>query len=446
MTAVILEEQESKHIEFKSMIPKFDALIKTCIAFANASGGRIFIGVEDESREVIGVNEEDRFKFYNDFPNSLYDSTSPSLIAQIYEQNFGQHSVLIVEIPPSPRKPYFLKAKGVRGGTYIRVGSSTRLATTETIEDLTREAQRISYDEEIVHTDLACLSKDLLRHYFGATVSTKRLLAEKITGTKPANKEDVCPTVAGILMFSETPSEHIKEALIRCTQFNGIAGRDILRTEDIVGTIEQQASQSLKLLSAWMAKDYKAQGAKVEGVLPVPVEALREALMNALLHRKYTIAGAIKVALYDDRLEIFSPGDFPGLVDINTLGDGTTFLRNPVLVRLAYQLKLIETRGTGIRLIYESCKKAGIRKPTYHADGDFVKVVFYFEPDVSAYDDEDDSIIAYVRLNKQVTAQQVADYLAVSRNTAIRRMVKLMHENKIKKVGKGPSVRYELLQ
>jgi ATP-dependent DNA helicase RecG len=444
MTAVILKEQESKHIEFKSIIPKFDALIKTCIAFANASGGRIFIGVEDGSREVIGVSEEDRLKLYNDFANSLYHSVSPSLVAQIYEQNFGQHSVLIIEIPPSPRKPYFLKAKGVRGGTYIRVGSSTRLATTETIEDLTREAQRISYDEEIVHTDLACLSKDLLRHYFGATVSTKRLLSEKIIGMKPANKEDVCPTVAGILMFSETPSQYIKEALIRCTQFKGIEGRDILRTEDIVGTVEQQVSQGLKLLSAWMTKDYKLQGAKVEGVLPVPMEALREALINALLHRKYTIAGAIKVALYDDRLEIFSPGDFPGLVDINNLGDGTTFLRNPVLVRLAYQLKLIETRGTGIRLIYDSCRKAGIRKPMYYDDGDFVKVVFYFEPDVHAYDEESESIIAYVRLNKQVTAQQIADYLSVSRNTAIRRMVDLIHENKIKKVGKGPLVRYEL--
>lgn len=446
MTAIILEEQESKHIEFKSIVPKFDALIKTCIAFANAAGGRIFIGVEDGSREVIGVSEEDRFKLYNDFPNSLYDSVSPSLIAQIYEQNFGQHSVLIIEIPPSPRKPYFLKSKGVTAGTYIRVGSSTRLATTEMIEDLTREAQRISYDEEIIPVDMACLAKELLHNYFGAAVSKKRLLAEKIIGIKPANKEEVCPTVAGILMFSEDPSQYIKEALIRCTQFKGVEGRNILRAEDISGTIEQQASQSLKLLSAWMARDYKLQGAKVEGVLPVPFEALREALMNALLHRKYTIAGAIKVALYDDRIEIFSPGDFPGLVDINNLGDGTTFLRNPVLVRLAYQLKLIETRGTGIRLIYDSCKKAGIRKPLYSDDGDFVKVVFYFEPDVNAYDDEGDSIIAYLRLSKQVTAQQIADYLSVSRNTAIRKMVNLINQGKVKKIGKGPSVRYQLTQ
>ena len=79
-----------------------------------------------------------------------------------------------------------------------------------------------------------------------------------------------------------------------------------------------------------------------------------------LLHQKYTIPGAMKIAIYDNRIEIFNPGCFPGLVDINSLGDGTTYLRNPTLVRLAYQVNLIEARGTGIRLIYESCKKAGI--------------------------------------------------------------------------------------
>lgn len=444
MQKICLEEQESKHVEFKSIVPKFEALIKTCVAFANAAGGRIFIGVEDGTRAVIGISDEDRLKIYNDFPNSLYDSTTPSLIAQIYEQNLGMKSVLIIEIPPSPRKPYFLKSKGIKEGTYIRVGSSTRLATAETIEDLTREAQRITYDEELVHTDLSILLKDLLHHFFGAAVSKKRLLSEKIVSVKPANKEHLCPTVAGTLMFSEAPQDHIKEALIRCTQFDGVGGRDILRTEDITGSIPQQSSECLKLLSAWMARNYKLQGVVLKGHLPIPVEALREAIINALLHRKYTIAGAIKIALYDDRIEIFSPGDFPGLIDINNLGDGTTFLRNPILVRLAYQLRLIETRGTGIRLIYDSCKKAGIKKPTYHNDGDFVKVIFYFEPDANSYGNEDDSIIAYVRANKLVTAQQLADYLSVSRNTAIRKLASLIAGNKIKKVGKGPSVKYQI--
>src|SRR5690606_30105902 len=142
---------------------------------------------------------------YDDFPNSLYDATSPNIVAQIYEQNFGESSVLIIEIPASPRKPYFLKSKGVNSGTYIRVGSSTRRATLEYIEDLTREAQRISYDEELIHVSTDVLSKELLQNYLDSKITNRRLISEKIINAKPANKEEYHPTVAGILMFSENP-------------------------------------------------------------------------------------------------------------------------------------------------------------------------------------------------------------------------------------------------
>jgi len=436
--------KESKLLEFKSKPPKYETLIKTCVAFANASGGRIIIGIDDKTHEVIGINPTDREKIYNDFANSLYDSTSPNLVAQIYEQSYDGLSVLIIEIPMSPRKPYFIKSMGVQNGTYIRVGSSTRKASQEYIEDLVREAQRIHYDEEIVHTNIKVISKDLLHDFYGARVTSKRLLADKITALKPANKEEYCPTVSGTLMFSENPHHYIPEALIRCTWFKGIDGRHIIRTEDITGTIEQQAVNSFNIISHWLTTHFELQGVKLKNQLPIPVEALREAIMNALLHRKYSIPGAIKIAFFENRLEIFNPGCFPGLVDVNSLGDGTTYLRNPTLVRLAYHSKLVETRGTGIRLIYESCKKLGIKQPIYHEEGDFVKLVFYFEQDPTAYPNDEKAITAFIKLHHCVSAQQVADYLSVSRNTAIRKLNHLIELKKIQKLGNGPSVEYKL--
>ncbi len=440
----ILTERESKLLEFKSTIPKFDTLIKTCIAFANASGGKIIIGVEDKTREIVGITNNDRNRIYDDFTNSLFDSVSPTIIAQIYERNFGKKSVLIIEIPMSPRKPYFLKSKGIKDGTYIRVGSSTRKASQEYIEDLTREAQRISYDEETIYTPIDNLDKELLYQFFNATVTKKRLFAEKIIGAKHANKEIYCPTVSGLLMFSENPHHFVPEALIKCTRFKGTQGRNILRTEDITGTIEQQASAALRLISDWIAIDYALRGIKLTGTLPIPEEALREAILNALLHRKYSIPGATKIAVYDDRLEIFNPGDFPGLIDINNLGDGTTFLRNPTLIKLAYKSKLVETRGTGIRLIYDSCRNAGIKKPVYEDEGDFVKLIFYFDKIANPLQAEDTSIINYIKEQKSVTSQQIADYLSVSRNTAIRKLNTLIISNKVIKTGQGPSIKYQL--
>lgn len=442
MSKTIYRERESKLLEFKSKVPKFETLIKTCIAFANAAGGKVIIGVDDTSHEVIGINDHDRAKIYDDFPNSLYDSTSPSLTAQIYEQNFGDESALIIEIPACSRKPYFLKSKGINNGTYIRVGTSTRKATPEYIEDLIRESRRINYDEDFIYQNIDILSRELLHDYLQTRITTKRLLAEKIITNKSANKDTYAPTVAGTLMFAELPHDYIPEALVRCTQFRGTEGRDIIQTEDISGTIDRQASNSLELVKKWLTTHFSLEGAKLKGQLPIPEVALREAILNALLHRKYNIPGATKIALYDDRLEIFSPGCFPGLVDLNTLGDGMTFQRNPLLAKFAYRLHLIESRGTGIKLIYESCKKFGIKKPIYHEEGDFVKIIFYFEPDPYTFKNYYDAILAFINLECEVTAQDVANYLSVSRNTAIRKLGDLLKSKRIKKIGKGPSIKY----
>ncbi|MGE3318310.1 MAG: RNA-binding domain-containing protein [Candidatus Berkiella sp.] len=445
MSGKVFHERESKLLEFKSTISDFAPLIKTSIAFANAAGGRIIIGVEDKTRKIIGITEKERTRIHDDFPNSLYDSTSPNLIPLIYEQTFDDCTVTIIEIPASPRKPYFLKTAGVTNGTYIRIGSSTRKANQEYIEDLIRESHRITFDEEIVPENIQILSTELIKHFYGKNVTHKRLLSDKIAAPKVANKELIAPTIAGVLMFCEQPHNYIPEALIRCTRFKGIDGRDIIHTEEITGPIEQQSADIIKRLESWLASDYELHGAKLKGRMPVPKEALREAILNALLHRKYNIPGAIKIAIYDNRIEIFNPGCFPGLVDINNLGDGITYLRNPVLVRLARQIGLIEMLGTGIRLIFDACHKAGIKAPEFHDEGDFVKVIFYFQPYRDYKKSDIEAILKLIKSTKQTTADEVAKYLNVSRNTAIRKLNILIEKNQIIKVGKGPSIKYRLI-
>lgn len=112
-----------------------------------------------------------------------------------------------------------------------------------------------------------------------------------------------------------------------------------------------QIENAFALIKSWLLKDFALKDTKLIGKMIVPAEALREAILNAVIHRKYSIPGAIKIALYDNRLEIFSPGNFPGLVNINNIGDGTTYLRNPIIAEVARKLNYIEQLGTGINLI-----------------------------------------------------------------------------------------------
>ena len=369
MTMQIFQERESKVLELKSTVNKFEGIIKTAVAFANGVGGKIVIGVDDQTKEIIGINDTMRDKMYDDFPNSLYDSTSPNLIPQIYEQRIGDKEVMVIEIPPSLKKPCFLRSKGIPKGVFIRIGSTTRVANQEYIEELMRESQRTSFDEQPVHSDLDTLSDTLLNDYYKKK-SKEALLEDKIIGRSSVNSEIYFPTVAGILLFADNPSKYIPEAHVICTRFEGTEGRNIIQTEEITGSIAKQIDTSFNVVSSWIRRDYKLEGARLKAHTLIPEIALREAITNALVHRKYSIPGATKIALYDDRLEIFSPGNFPGHINIKNLGDGITHLRNPIIGRMAHKMGIIEKLGTGIKLILDSCRASKVVAPTFSEDGE----------------------------------------------------------------------------
>ncbi|WP_194848242.1 RNA-binding domain-containing protein [Candidatus Neptunochlamydia vexilliferae] len=436
------EERESKALEFKSKLPQFMTLIKTCVAFANGSGGKIIIGVENDSREVIGITDQDRERLFESFPNSLYDSVSPTLLLQVWGKSYNDVSVLVIEIPTSPKKPYFLKSDGMPKGVYIRVGSSTRRATEDYIEELVREGKRLTYDEEIVREPRSILSNDLLEEFYKERVTDRRLMADKVIALSPNRKEKYAPTVAGTLFFSENPQDYVAEATVLCTRFKGDKGREIIQTQELTGPLDQLAVHAYQLASSWMERDYRLQGVKLKGKLPVPKEALREAIINALIHRKYSIPGAVKIAIYDHRCEIFNPGAFPGVVDLDSLGDGTTYLRNPHIAKIARHMGLVEKLGSGIRLIFDSCKRAGLMPPEYAEGGDFVKVTFSFKRAKKAKDSDEEAILRLIEEKGSLSVKDVVEHLRVSRNTATRRLTALIKKGKLFRKGKGPSVRY----
>ncbi len=436
-------ERESKSLEFKSALPNFYALIKTCVAFANGSGGKIIIGINDKSLEIIGVDNKTRDRVYDEFPNSLYDSTSPSLFAEIYEKNFGSVSVMIIEINYNGKKPVFIKTEGIPNGVYLRAGANTRKANLEYIEELMRENRRINFDEELVHAKTSVLSGELLKNVF-KRVDRKQLVSEKILTRSTTQGEKYFPTIAGTLMFCKSPEAYIPEALVHCTRFRGVDGRDIIQTEEIKGCLEDQVEHSFELIKSWLMRDFKLSGAKLKGKTIVPEIALREAIINAVIHRKYWIAGATKIALYDNRLEIFSPGNFPGLMSINQVGDGSTYLRNPNLARIARQFGLVEKLGTGIRLMQESCEKMGIQKPEFIEGADSVKVIFNFMLDNNKFSTDETKLMALFSIQKEIRLSDAEKCLQVSRNTATRKLNLLIKSKKIKRIGNGPSVKYVL--
>ena len=421
-------------------MPAFKKLLKTCIAFANGYGGRLVIGVDDDLT-VIGVSETDKARVYDELPNSLYDAISPGLLVEIYEQRLDDKAVMIVDVPQSMKKPVFLKEEGMPKGVYLRAGSSTRRATEAYVEALLRESKRIHFDEEAIHADITVLSQETIKNLF-TRMDRRKLEAEKVICRSAINAASYQPTVAGVLCFCDSPQAYLPEAMVLCTRFKGTSGRNILVTEEIQGNLDQQIEQTFSLIKGWLISRYELVGAKLKVQTLVPEIALREAIVNAVLHRKYWIPGAVKIALFDDRLEIFNPGNFPGLVDTKHLGDGTTYLRNPTIARLMRRFGLIEKLGTGIRLMQESCAQVGLAAPEFIDGADSVKVVFRFLPSDHNNASEQDKLLALFEMRATISIKEVEQYLSVSRNTATRKLNQLVEAGKIVRIGKGPSVRY----
>lgn len=147
--STIINNGESKTIEFKEIIPSSKKLAQTAIAFSNGAGGKILIGISD-TREIIGINEDrDIFKIMDDLNTIIYDSCYPNINTSIYTENINEKTIVVVEVFPGNLKPYYLKSLGKENGVYIRVGASNRKASYENILELERQRRNVTFDEEI---------------------------------------------------------------------------------------------------------------------------------------------------------------------------------------------------------------------------------------------------------------------------------------------------------
>ena len=148
MTRDIMVSGESKNIEYKLTLPdKSEKYIKTIVAFANSQGGKLIIGVDDKTHQVVGVDDDNLFRLMDGIANAVSDSCVPQIIPDIEPQTIDGKTVIVVTVEVGKNRPYYLKSKGKENGTYIRVAGTSRQAYPEKIKELEMEGARISWDE-----------------------------------------------------------------------------------------------------------------------------------------------------------------------------------------------------------------------------------------------------------------------------------------------------------
>jgi len=442
--------EESSTVEFKEKFPQKKQIAKTCVAFCNLYGGCIYVGVRDDGT-ITGVSEDEIQQSIEFLGKHVYESCSPPIIPRVFAKRFGEHTVLIVEVSSGMNKPYFLSSEGIGKGVYIRVGRSTLRAAQETIQELQWQSKGISFDTlpcyaaQVDELDQSLLAQLFTgRKTMGKGQREEILKSNRVLVSEHGN--DYC-THGGTLLFDAHPERFFSEAFIICSRFKGTTGRDVLEAVDILGPLPHQIESACEFVYQHVGKSFTVNDTRRTEMTAIPRLAIREAVINAVAHRNYHLQAPIKIAVYADRVEVFSPGGFPGPIQPDMYETGITYIRNVVIAKVLRRLGYVEKLGSGLRTIFESCRAQGLQEPQILEDSTFVKVILFKSPRTQSLskDDHDPKILTTIRAAGEISTGELVKMLNIPRSTLVRKLNALIKQNKIAKRGKGRSVRYLVL-
>ncbi|HEY4255160.1 MAG TPA: ATP-binding protein [Chlamydiales bacterium] len=376
----LLAQPESKTLEFKRDLSSLGPVLKTIVAFANTAGGTLIIGRSSEG-DILGV--ADIFKAEEQLAGAIAENIRPSMFPEIEIATEGNKNLLVVRVAHW-RAPFYIKQQGIPRGVYIRLGSTSRPISEELLNELQRSVISHSYDEQSL-SDVLKNSLDLdyavqkFRHV-EKEVSEEKLRALNVL---IAAGNRLVPSVGGLILFGKNTARqsHLPDARVRCARFLGKDKVLILDQYEPEGTILDAVEPVLAFIQRNTRLAAEILSVRRKDIPEYPIVAVREALINALVHTDYSCTGAqIQVAIFDGRLEIQNPGMLPFGFTLEDLKTGVSRIRNRVIARVFHELKLMEHWGSGYKRIIEACKAGGYPEPKWEEFGTFIRVTFYSHP------------------------------------------------------------------
>ncbi len=419
----LLKQKEGLKLEFKESLADFDEILKTICAFSNTKGGKIVVGVTNKGKVrgiIIGKGT------FQDILNKIKFSIEPMIIPQIESVKHENKKLIVISVEEGFNKPYFYK-----GVAYKRVGASNQRIGKEELEKLIvkKYKEKVAFEDIKVTKDFSLINESLIKEFVGV-VKEERKIDLKYTNLKNFLRKlglikNSSLTYASLLCFSNNPQQFLPYAIIKCGRFKNITS--ILAEREISGNLINQINLSLQFLRENLSfvSVIDEKGRRKE-IYEIPLEALREAIVNAVCHRDYSIASPIYIKVFDDRVEIINPGKLPEPLTPELLKkEHESILRNPKIANVLFLYGFIERWGTGTNKIVEECLKHGLKEPEFMELGNFFKVVL-FRKETEGVEKE----ILDLLEEKEMSSQEIAKKLKISERTA-RKYLKILVERQI---------------
>lgn len=434
----ILKRPEGKTLEFKRDLSTPAGALKTIVAFANTAGGILLLGVEDKQRHVRGVRAP--LDLEERLANLISDRIAPRLLPEIEILPWRRTQVLAVQVHPSPSRPHYLSREGLAGGAYVRVGSTNRRADAELIEELRRFARGEAFDEqpmpgldsEALDFRAASESFASVRKLARRDLATLRLVTD--------HQGQKVPTVGGVILFGKDRERHFPDAWIQAGRFAGIDRSRIVDGALIKSFPARAVEDAIDFVQkhAFHGAEIGAVRRKERWSLP-PV-ALREAVVNALVHTDYAQRGApLRIAIFDDRVEVENPGLLPFGLTVEDLPHGVSKLRNRVLGRVFHTLGLIEQWGSGIQRMSAACRETGLPAPVFEELATRFRVTFATaRVGRPVLDETDRAILARLADGEGGATSEIADTIGLTPRATRTRLAKLVDRSLVHEIGTGP--------
>ncbi len=379
---------EGKNIEFKREIPnKHEKFLKDIIAFSNSTGGQVILGIEDETGIVYGIGEQSPFKLSDAISNMISDACTPQIEPDISIKTIEDKTVLVIDVAPGKFRPYYLTNKDKESTSYIRINGTSRPADVRKLRELEMEGQNISYDtlqdigREYDENKALGLCKTMKKIATDACETEEEKLAIKeMTLGKLLDLGILCmvgrniyPTHAFDLLTDNTN----KAAKIQCALFKGKTRDIFIDRKEFSGPIYEQIDDAYHFVLRHIDMGARIDGEYRKDLYELPISAVRETIANAVLHRSYLDRSCVQVCIYDDRMEVSSPGMLYGGLDVETAKTGKSTCRNEAIAEAFHYMHIVEAWGTGIPRIINRCNEYGLPAPVFEEFGDGFKVTLF---------------------------------------------------------------------
>ena len=432
--------QESETVELKSVV--VDDIKKEIIAFANCEGGKLYIGVQDDGT-VVGLDDPDGAALQ--ISNMVRDAVKPDLTMFLHYETLNEDGkqIIAIDVQRGTERPYYLARKGLRPeGVFVRQGYSSVPASNTAIRRMIKETDGDHFEE------MRSLEQNLTFEAAKKEFSERNIrFGEAQMKTLGLMTHDGIYTNLGLLLSDQCVHT------IKAAAFEGTTQNEFKDRREFSGSLFRQMNEVYDYIDFRNQTHSTFQKLRRIDRRDYPETAVREALLNSLVHREYSFRASTLISLYADRIEFTSIG---GLVNGVTLKDvmmGISVCRNVKLANVFYRLELIEAYGTGILKIMEAYSGTG-KEPQIETSDNAFKIIL---PNLNAHADQDDpdarqnggspeeAVIALAKKQNSFTRKDVEEELGISQSTCGRMLKQMAQRGQIIQEGKGRNTHYLLL-